>query len=130
MPPPGAGAENATASSSVSAEIVSSLPAGITVDQDLELQDYVQRVGEKLAAVSERPDLEWHFTIVDTDDVMIAAIALTNDFTLVTRRLPDFARYPELMWLDRQKFSDLVWLHGCTLKNGRLVAITAKRKPR
>jgi tRNA(fMet)-specific endonuclease VapC len=27
---------------------------------------------------------------------MIAAIALTNDFTLVTRRPPDFARYPSL----------------------------------
>ncbi len=42
---------------------------GMGVHQDLELQDYVQRVGEKLAAVSEMPELEWHFTIVDTDDV-------------------------------------------------------------
>ena len=33
---------------------------------------------------------------VDTDDVMIAAIAVTNDFTLVTRRPSDFARYPNL----------------------------------
>lgn len=33
---------------------------------------------------------------VDTDDVMIAAIAVTNDFTLVTRRPGDFARYPHL----------------------------------
>jgi tRNA(fMet)-specific endonuclease VapC len=34
--------------------------------------------------------------VVDTDDVMIAAIAVTNDFTLVTRRPSDFARYPNL----------------------------------
>lgn len=33
---------------------------------------------------------------VDTDDVMVAAIALANDFTLVTRRPSDFARYPGL----------------------------------
>jgi predicted Zn-dependent protease len=39
------------------------------VHNDLELQEYVQRVGEKLAAVSEMPDLDWHFTIIDTDDV-------------------------------------------------------------
>ena len=32
----------------------------------------------------------------DPDDVMIAAIAVTNDFTLVTRRPADFARYPHL----------------------------------
>jgi len=32
----------------------------------------------------------------DTDDVMIAAIAVSNDFTLVTRRPADFARFPHL----------------------------------
>jgi tRNA(fMet)-specific endonuclease VapC len=32
----------------------------------------------------------------DTDDVMIAAIAVTNDFTLVTRRPGDFSKFPHL----------------------------------
>jgi tRNA(fMet)-specific endonuclease VapC len=32
----------------------------------------------------------------DPDDVMIAAIAVTNDFTLVTRRPKDFAHFPHL----------------------------------
>ena len=32
----------------------------------------------------------------DPDDVMIASIAVTNDFTLVTRRPADFARFPHL----------------------------------
>jgi tRNA(fMet)-specific endonuclease VapC len=32
----------------------------------------------------------------DPDDVMIAAIAVTNDFTLVTRRVADFTRFPNL----------------------------------
>lgn len=32
----------------------------------------------------------------DPDDVMIAAIAVANDFTLVTRRPADFSRFPHL----------------------------------
>ena len=32
----------------------------------------------------------------DPDDAMIAAIALTNDLTLVTRRLVEFGRFPHL----------------------------------
>jgi len=32
----------------------------------------------------------------DPDDAMIAAIAVTNDFTVVTRRPADFARFPNL----------------------------------
>lgn len=32
----------------------------------------------------------------DTDDLMIAAIALSNDFTLVTRRTQTFQRFPHL----------------------------------
>lgn len=32
----------------------------------------------------------------DTDDVMIAAIAVTNDFTLVTRRPASFSKFPHL----------------------------------
>lgn len=32
----------------------------------------------------------------ETDDVMIAAIALANDFTLVTRRIHTFQRFPHL----------------------------------
>ena len=32
----------------------------------------------------------------DPDDAMIAAVAVTNDFTLVTRRPGDFARFPNL----------------------------------
>ena len=32
----------------------------------------------------------------DPDDAMIAAIAVTNDFTLVTRRTDQFAKFPHL----------------------------------
>ena len=65
------------------------------VHQDLELQDYVQRVGEKLAAVSERPELEWHFTIVDTDDVN--AFATMGGYVYISRGiLPYFQNEADL----------------------------------
>jgi predicted Zn-dependent protease len=53
------------------------------VHDDLELQEYVQRVGEKLAAASERPELDWKFTIVDTDDVN--AFATMGGFVYISR---------------------------------------------
>jgi predicted Zn-dependent protease len=65
------------------------------VHQDLELQEYVQRVGEKLAAVSERPDLDWHFTIVDTDDVN--AFATMGGYVYISRGiLPYFQNEADL----------------------------------
>ncbi len=53
------------------------------VHNDLELQEYVQRIGEKVAAVSERPDLDWHFTIIDTDDVN--AFATMGGYVYISR---------------------------------------------
>ncbi|MEX1993129.1 MAG: M48 family metalloprotease [Steroidobacteraceae bacterium] len=65
------------------------------VHDDLELQEYVQRVGEKLAAVSERPELDWKFTIVDTDDVN--AFATMGGFVYISRGiLPYFQSEAEL----------------------------------
>jgi len=53
------------------------------VYNDIVLADYVQRVGEKLAAVSARPELQWHFTIVDTDDVN--AFATMGGYVYISR---------------------------------------------
>ncbi|TFH49651.1 MAG: peptidase M48 Ste24p, partial [Lysobacterales bacterium] len=53
------------------------------VHDDLELQEYVQRVGEKVAKVSERPELDWKFTIVDTDDVN--AFATQGGYVYISR---------------------------------------------
>jgi len=65
------------------------------VHQDLELQDYVQQVGKKLAAVSERPDLDWHFTIIDTDDVN--AFATMGGYVYISRGiLPYFQNEADL----------------------------------
>jgi predicted Zn-dependent protease len=53
------------------------------VYDDYALQQYVQQLGEKLAKVSERPDLEWKFTVLDTDDVN--AFATPGGFVYVSR---------------------------------------------
>jgi predicted Zn-dependent protease len=48
-----------------------------------ELQAYVTRVGKTLAAKSHRPNLDWHFTVVDSPDVN--AFALPGGYIYVTR---------------------------------------------
>jgi predicted Zn-dependent protease len=52
---------------------------------DAGLQDYVQGVGMRLAKVSERPDLPWHFAVVDVPAVN--AFALPGGYIYITRGL-------------------------------------------
>jgi predicted Zn-dependent protease len=53
------------------------------VYDDAGLQKYVEQIGMKLAKVSERPNLPWHFTVVDTPAVN--AFALPGGFIYITR---------------------------------------------
>lgn len=48
-----------------------------------QLQDYVNRVGKQLAAKSHRPNLDWHFTVVDSPQVN--AFALPGGYVYITR---------------------------------------------
>ena len=65
------------------------------VYDDYGLQQYVQQLGEKLAKVSERPDLEWKFTVLDTDDVN--AFATPGGFVYISRGiLPYLANEAQL----------------------------------
>ena len=52
---------------------------------DPELQAYVNRVGRWVASQSERPDLPWHFGIIDT--ASINAFAAPGGYVLITRGL-------------------------------------------
>jgi predicted Zn-dependent protease len=52
---------------------------------DPELQAYVNRVGRWIAMQSERPDLPWHFGVLDT--ASINAFAAPGGYVLVTRGL-------------------------------------------
>ena len=53
------------------------------VYNDPELQNYVNEIGQRLAAKSERPDLKWTFTLLDSPQVN--AFALPGGYTYVTR---------------------------------------------
>lgn len=53
--------------------------------RDDELQRYVNRVGRWLALQSERPDLNWHFGVLDTED--INAFAMPGGYIFVTKGL-------------------------------------------
>ncbi len=47
------------------------------------LQDYVNHVGQRIAKNSHRPDLQYHFTVLDTPD--INAFALPGGYVYITR---------------------------------------------
>ena len=49
------------------------------------LQAYVDVVGQRLAKLSHRPNLHWHFTVVDSPDVN--AFALPGGYVYITRGL-------------------------------------------
>ena len=53
------------------------------VYDDPALADYVQELGTRLAKSSHRPNLDWHFTVVDTDDVN--AFALPGGYVYISR---------------------------------------------
>ena len=53
------------------------------VYKDAVLQDYINKVGQRVAAVSSRPEIEYTFTILNDD--MINAFALPGGFIYVTR---------------------------------------------
>ena len=57
--------------------------ATMGVYADAELQRYVQDLGARLAATSERPQLPWTFRVVD--DPVVNAFALPGGFIYVTR---------------------------------------------
>lgn len=53
--------------------------------EDRDLQSYVQAVGERVAANSHRPELTYHFTLLDSEE--INAFALPGGYIYVTRGL-------------------------------------------
>lgn len=58
------------------------------VYDDAALQRYVESVGSRLARLSERPELPWHFTVVDAPAVN--AFALPGGYIYITRGILPF----------------------------------------
>ena len=62
--------------------------ASQTFFEDEKLLSYVREVGDRVAKVSHRPDLEYHFNIIDSPD--INAFALPGGYVYVNRGLLTF----------------------------------------
>jgi len=64
-------------------EAADAVPREMGIYSDTAVQAYVSRIGMKLAAGSERPQLPWRFQVVD--DPAVNAFALPGGFIFVTR---------------------------------------------
>ena len=63
-------------------QIAGNLLGASPLVKDAKLQKYVNRVGEWVASQSERPDLPWHFGVIQSDDVN--AFAAPGGYIFVT----------------------------------------------
>ncbi len=66
-------------------EAAQDVESAIGLVPDAAIQEYLQRIGARLAADSERPELPWHFRVVD--DPTPNAFALPGGFIYLTRGL-------------------------------------------
>jgi predicted Zn-dependent protease len=69
----------------IGAEMHKEILANTPIYADEELQAYVRRIGNKLASNSDRAHLEWHFTIIDNQD--INAFATPGGYVYINRGL-------------------------------------------
>lgn len=67
------------------AELHAEILKNNAIYQNPELQAYVNKIGQKVAESSHRPDLEYHFTIIDNPD--INAFALPGGYIYINRGL-------------------------------------------
>lgn len=70
---------------SIGREIAGNLLGAAPLVRDDALQQYVNRVGRWVALQSERPDLPWHFGVIESED--INAFAAPGGYVLVTKGL-------------------------------------------
>jgi len=70
---------------SIGKQIAGNLLGASPLVKDATLQKYINNVGRWVASQSERPDLPWHFGVIDTKD--INAFAAPGGYVFVTRGL-------------------------------------------
>jgi predicted Zn-dependent protease len=104
---------------SVAANLLGAAPP---VD-DAKLQAYVNRVGKWIALYSDRPDLPWHFAVLDTDG--INAFAVPGGYIFITRgmllRMRDEA---ELAGVLAHEVTHVVEKHALnTMRKGHLAGL-------
>ncbi|WP_323846924.1 M48 family metalloprotease [Microbulbifer magnicolonia] len=69
----------------IGAEMHQKLVESTPIYNDPVLNAYVEHVGQKVAAASDRPDIKYHFTIIDSQD--INAFALPGGYVYINRGL-------------------------------------------
>jgi beta-barrel assembly-enhancing protease len=93
------------------AQIAANLNARVPLVQDVPLNLYVNDLGQLLARHSERPDLHYHFYIVDTDAVN--AFALPGGYVYVDRGLIERTRnVSELSGVLAHEIAHVALRHG------------------
>ncbi|MFM9912090.1 MAG: M48 family metallopeptidase [Methylophilaceae bacterium] len=70
---------------SIGREITGNLLGAAPLVKDAELQQYVNKVGRWVATQSERPDLPWHFGVIESAD--INAFAAPGGYVIITKGL-------------------------------------------
>jgi len=66
-------------------QITGNLLGAAPLVKDAALQNYVNEVGRWVASQSERPDLPWHFGVIESDD--INAFAAPGGYVIITKGL-------------------------------------------
>lgn len=83
--PVGLGGYSEEEETAIGREIAGSLLGAAPLVKDKQLQKYVNNVGRWVASQSERPDLAWHFGVIESQD--INAFAAPGGYIFVTRGL-------------------------------------------
>ena len=94
--------------------------------KDLDWQVYLDEVGQRVAKASDRPNLQYDFTIIDSNE--INAFALPGGFIFVTRGiLPHMADEAELAIVLGHEITHVAAVHGVEMlqKAGLLSTLTA-----
>lgn len=94
----------------IGSAMASLLLGGAQLDPDRELQHYVNQVGRWLANQSTRPELAWHFGVLD--DPNLNAYAAPGGYVFITRGLVDLLQNEaELAGVLAHEISHVVYKH-------------------
>jgi predicted Zn-dependent protease len=106
-------------------EVAANLVGAAPLVNDTALQEYVNRIGVWLALHTDRPDLPWHFGVLDTDGVN--AFATPGGYIFITRGLLMHMRdEAELAGVLAHEISHVTARHALeTMRKGALAGLAS-----